>query len=140
MASTRTDVSHTTSGGISHDGETWEDELLDAVKDGEGVVVGQTFTDKVASGVAFGHAEFEDVTFTRCSLDTINVQRASFTDCSFVGCDLTGADLRTSYWKGCTLTDCASWVAMRPRATCSRFASARATSAFSTSPRASSRT
>ena len=44
--------------------EPQEDEILDAIEDGEGVVVGQTFTDKEVSGAAFGHAEFEDVVDT----------------------------------------------------------------------------
>ena len=76
--------------------EPQEDEILDAIEAGEGVVVGQTFTDKEVSGAAFGHAAFEDVTFARCACGGMNVQRASFTDCSFVGCALTRADLRTS--------------------------------------------
>ena len=41
--------------------EPQEDEILDAIEDGEGVVVGQTFTDKEVSGAAFGHAGFEGV-------------------------------------------------------------------------------
>lgn len=115
-----------------------EDEILDAIEDGEGVVVGQTFIEKEASGAAFGHAEFEDVTFTRCTLDGINVQRASFTDCSFVGCDLTGADLRTSYWKGCTLTDCRLVGTDMAKSYLQSVRFLASNLAFSTSPRASS--